>query len=426
MGTIARHGHTEATTTASPEVVWRIITDVTRVREYSHECRGAHWKGSARTASPGVRFRGTNRSGPFIWSRSCVFTVVDEPRTLAWKTVGLWANVDSTEWRIDLEPTETGTRIVQSYNVVHVAPGAEQVYWLLVKGTPRPQRRTRGRHAAFGGAGGEGEAGGHCPDRVRRLIPPSEHLPVVTDFVDGLDSRTDVLETGIAMTDDGLRERVRGLMPRAKADLAEMVAFRSVHDPSQAPPEQCDAMVDWLLDAFTEVGLRDVAAHETSDGSKAVTGFAAGPDDAPTVLLYFHHDVQPPLDAAAWDSPVWQLTERDRRWYGRGAADCKGNIAAHLTALRALRPDLPLNVKIVGEGSEEQGTGGLEDFVPKNVELLRADAILVADSGNFAVGVPSLTTTCGASRTSSSPSKASARQCIPGCSVVRPRMRWRR
>lgn len=133
MGTIARHGHTEATTTASPEVVWRIITDVTRVREYSHECRGAHWKGSARTASPGVRFRGTNRSGPFIWSRSCVFTVVDEPRTLAWKTVGLWANVDSTEWRIDLEPTETGTRIVQSYNVVHVAPGAEQVYWLLVK-----------------------------------------------------------------------------------------------------------------------------------------------------------------------------------------------------------------------------------------------------------------------------------------------------
>ena len=88
-----------------------------------------------------------------------------------------------------------------------------------------------------------------------------------------------------------------------------------------------------------------------------------------------------------------ELTERDGRWFGRGAADCKGNIAAHLTALRALGPDLPVNVKIVGEGSEEQGTGGLENFVPKNVDLLRADAILVADSGNFAVGVPSLTTT---------------------------------
>jgi acetylornithine deacetylase/succinyl-diaminopimelate desuccinylase-like protein len=110
------------------------------------------------------------------------------------------------------------------------------------------------------------------------------------------------------------------------------------------------------------------------------------------VLLYFHHDVQPPLGDDAWHSPVWQLTERDGRWYGRGAADCKGNIAMHLTALRALGDDLPLNVKIVGEGSEEQGTGGLEAFVPEHRELLRADVILVCDAGNFAVGVPSLTT----------------------------------
>ena len=133
MGRLARHGRTEATTAASPDTVWRIITDVTRVPEYSHECRGAHWKGSAQRAAPGVRFRGTNRSGLFIWSRSCVFTVVDEPRTLAWKTVGLWGKVDSTEWRIDLEPIETGARIIQSFNVVHVAPGADPIYWLLIK-----------------------------------------------------------------------------------------------------------------------------------------------------------------------------------------------------------------------------------------------------------------------------------------------------
>ena len=76
-------------------------------------------------------------------------------------------------------------------------------------------------------------------------------------------------------------------------------------------------------------------------------------------------------------TPVWQLTERDGRWYGRGAADCKGNIAMHLTALRALGSRLPVTVKIVGEGSEEQGTGGLEEFVPQNADLLRADAILV-------------------------------------------------
>ncbi|MFW0786545.1 dipeptidase [Gordonia sp. CPCC 206044] len=194
------------------------------------------------------------------------------------------------------------------------------------------------------------------------------------------------------MTDEELRERIRALMPQAQADLTEMVSFRSVHDPAQAPPEECDKMVDWVREAFEAVGFADVDAHETADGSKAVTGHLDGPDDAPTVLLYFHHDVQPPLGDDEWDSPVWSLTERNGRWYGRGAADCKGNIAAHLTALRSLGGDIPLNIKIIGEGSEEQGTGGLEDFVPKNPDLMRADAILVCDSGNFAVGRPSLTT----------------------------------
>jgi cysteinylglycine-S-conjugate dipeptidase len=92
---------------------------------------------------------------------------------------------------------------------------------------------------------------------------------------------------------------------------------------------------------------------------------------------------------------VWELTERDGRWYGRGAADCKGNIVMHLTALRALRENggFPCGVKLICEGSEEQGTGGLEEFVPPNADLLKADAILVVDTGNFAVGVPTLTST---------------------------------
>ncbi|GIE97118.1 dipeptidase [Paractinoplanes rishiriensis] len=190
---------------------------------------------------------------------------------------------------------------------------------------------------------------------------------------------------------DELRGRVKALMPQARDDLAEMVAFKSVHDPAQFPVSECDGMVDWLLRTFRGLGFDDVAAYPTPDGSKAVCGSLAGPPGAPTVLLYFHHDVQPPLDVAAWDSPVWQLTDRGGRWYGRGAADCKGNIATHLTALRAVRDHLPVTVKIVGEGSEEQGTGGLEAFVPANAGLLQADAILVCDAGNFAVGVPAVT-----------------------------------
>jgi acetylornithine deacetylase/succinyl-diaminopimelate desuccinylase-like protein len=197
-----------------------------------------------------------------------------------------------------------------------------------------------------------------------------------------------------------LRERVQALMPRAKADLAEMVALRSVHDAAQFPVEGCDAMVDWLVGAFTSAGLSDVASHVTADGSKAVTGVRPGPPGAPTVLLYFHHDVQPPLDDDAWVSSPWALVERDGRWFGRGTADDKGSIAVVLTALRALGTadgaDLPVTVKIVGEGSEEQGTGGLEDFVPRHPDLLRADAILVLDTGNIAVGRPTLTTSlCG-------------------------------
>jgi acetylornithine deacetylase/succinyl-diaminopimelate desuccinylase-like protein len=195
---------------------------------------------------------------------------------------------------------------------------------------------------------------------------------------------------------DALRGAVKGFMGQAKDDLAELVSFKSVADPKQYPPEECDKAAQWVVDAFTEVGLQDVMSSPTPDGSRCVHGYAPGPDGTPTVLLYCHYDVQPPLGEAAWDVPVFELTERDGRWYGRGSADCKGNIVMHLTALRALKQangGFPCGIKLICEGSEEQGTGGLEAFVPENVELLRADTILVVDTGNFAVGVPTLTTT---------------------------------
>ena len=197
------------------------------------------------------------------------------------------------------------------------------------------------------------------------------------------------------MTADRLREAIGSLMGRAREDLAELVTFRSVADPKQYPPEECEKAAQWVVDAFAEVGLQDVAMSPTPDGSMAVHGHAPGPAGAPTVLLYSHYDVQPPLGEDDWTSPVWELTERDGRWYGRGSADCKGNIVMHLTALRALSQvdgGFPCGVKIICEGSEEQGTGGLEAFVPENADLLRADTILVVDTGNFAVGIPTLTT----------------------------------
>jgi acetylornithine deacetylase/succinyl-diaminopimelate desuccinylase-like protein len=189
-----------------------------------------------------------------------------------------------------------------------------------------------------------------------------------------------------------LRERIAGLMPQARDELSELVAIRSVADPRQFPAEECAAAAQWVLERFSELGFSDVRLAETADGSQAVVGSRPCSDsNAPTVLLYAHYDVQPPLNEAAWRTPPFQLTEVDGRWYGRGAADCKGNIVVHLAALRALGDDIPVNLKLVAEGSEEQGTGGLEDFVPKNADLLRADAILVCDTGNAAVGRPAAT-----------------------------------
>lgn len=199
------------------------------------------------------------------------------------------------------------------------------------------------------------------------------------------------------MTSPDLAVAVRSLMSRARADLAELVAFRSVSDPRQFPVEECGAAARWVANALAAESLTDVRLLDTPDGTQSVYAELPGPVGAPTVLLYSHYDVQPPLDEAAWTTPPFELTDRDGRWYGRGAADCKGNILMHLTALRALREtygaDLPVGLKVIVEGSEEQGTGGLEQYAEAHPELLAADAIVIGDVGNFAAGLPTATAT---------------------------------
>jgi acetylornithine deacetylase/succinyl-diaminopimelate desuccinylase-like protein len=195
------------------------------------------------------------------------------------------------------------------------------------------------------------------------------------------------------MAGEELRERVRGLMPRARADLERLVAIPSVADPAQYPPERCIEAAEYVRDAAADAGIPDARLLDMPDGHPAVFGHAPGPEGAPTVLLYCHYDVQPPLGEAEWESPPFELAERDGRWYGRGSADCKGNVVAHLTALRALQGEFPCGVKFIAEGAEEQATGGLESFVPTSGDLLAADAIVIGDAGNCALGVPTLTTT---------------------------------
>ncbi|MFF8606678.1 dipeptidase [Streptomyces sp. NPDC015346] len=192
-----------------------------------------------------------------------------------------------------------------------------------------------------------------------------------------------------------IAETVAALMPRAKAELAELVAFESVADEAVAPRSECEAAANWVADALRAEDFQDVALLDTPDGSQSVYGVLPGPVGAPTVLLYAHYDVQPKLDESAWITPPFELTERNGRWYGRGAADCKGGFIMHLLALRALKANggVPVTVKVIVEGSEEQGTGGLERYAEAHPELLTADAIVIGDTGNFRVGLPTVTAT---------------------------------
>ncbi|MDQ0945181.1 dipeptidase [Streptomyces sp. V1I1] len=197
------------------------------------------------------------------------------------------------------------------------------------------------------------------------------------------------------MTANPIAETIASLMPRAKAELTELVAFQSVADEAVAPRSECEAAANWVAGALRSEGFQDVALLDTPDGSQSVYGLLPGPEGAPTVLLYAHYDVQPKLDESAWVTPPFELTERDGRWYGRGAADCKGGFIMHLLALRALKTNggIPVTVKVIVEGSEEQGTGGLEQYAEAHPELLTADAIVIGDTGNFRVGLPTVTAT---------------------------------
>lgn len=194
---------------------------------------------------------------------------------------------------------------------------------------------------------------------------------------------------------DHLHDLVAGAMPRAWDDLSALVACRSVYDPAVEPVSECHRAADLTAALLAELGL-EVEQIPAPDGARCVVGTAAGPTGAPTVLLYAHHDVQPAGEASAWSSDPFHLTVRGERWYGRGAADCKGNLVAHLLALRALREALghwPVSIRVVVEGSEEQNGPGMVELVALRPDLVAADVVLIADSGNIAVGVPTVTTT---------------------------------
>jgi acetylornithine deacetylase/succinyl-diaminopimelate desuccinylase-like protein len=190
-----------------------------------------------------------------------------------------------------------------------------------------------------------------------------------------------------------LRERIAADMPRAIDELERLVRIPSMGYPAY-DPANVRASAEATREILTEAGLPDARLLELDGGHPAVFGRLAGPDGAPTVLLYAHHDVQPegPLDE--WDTPPFEPVVKAGRMYGRGSADDKSGIVVHAAAIRALLADgdPPVTIKVVVEGEEECSTEHLPQLVQGNAELLKADIAVIADGGNYRTGIPTLNT----------------------------------
>jgi acetylornithine deacetylase/succinyl-diaminopimelate desuccinylase-like protein len=186
-----------------------------------------------------------------------------------------------------------------------------------------------------------------------------------------------------------LRSAVERELPAVRADLERLVRIPGIAYPG-FDQTHLDRSADAVAAVLRGCGL-DVGVVRAG-GQPAVIGRRPAPPGAPTVLLYAHHDVQPPGDERLWDSPPFEPAERDGRLYGRGAADDKAGLMAHVAALRAFGDDLPVGVVVFVEGEEEYGSASLPDLLRLHREELLADVVVIADSGNWDVGVPALTT----------------------------------
>jgi acetylornithine deacetylase/succinyl-diaminopimelate desuccinylase-like protein len=192
-----------------------------------------------------------------------------------------------------------------------------------------------------------------------------------------------------AIGEADLRAAVQREMPGVRADLERLVRIPGIafdgFDHSQVE-RSAEAVAELLRGA----GLPEVKIVR-ADGQPAVIGRRPAPPGAPTVLLYAHHDVQPPGDLSQWTSPPFEPVERNGRLYGRGAADDKAGVMAHVAALRAFGDSLPVGVVVFVEGEEEFGSDSLEDLLRTYRDEVASDVIVIADSGNWDVGQAALT-----------------------------------
>jgi len=212
---------------------------------------------------------------------------------------------------------------------------------------------------------------------------------------------TDTLQNPSSAPDDDIARAVAEGLPSAIADLGSLVRIPSVSwaafDPTHVT-RSSEAVAELLhaLGIFDDVQVsRAPIGDGEALGQPAVLASRAAKNGRPTILLYAHHDVQPPGKDEDWNTAPFEPVVDGDRLYGRGAADDKAGVMAHVAALRALAQtagdDLDLGIVVFIEGEEEFGSRSFANFLEQHRDVLDADVIVVADSDNWDVDTPALT-----------------------------------
>lgn len=195
--------------------------------------------------------------------------------------------------------------------------------------------------------------------------------------------------------DSDLAARISELMPGVIDDLSALARIPSVSVmPEHASDVEAsaEAVAALLRAEGADVSVVRAGGHPAIIAHVQGVGGADGDRARPRVLFYAHHDVQPPGDEADWASPPFEPTRRGERLFGRGAADDKAGVMAHVAAIRAFEGTPPVDVVVFVEGEEEAGSDSLPALLSRYRDELDCDVIVLADSANWAVGTPALTT----------------------------------
>ena len=173
--------------------------------------------------------------------------------------------------------------------------------------------------------------------------------------------------------------------------LSEMVRIPSISS-DKDHRDDVDASAQFVENLFADLGL-NTQVIKVAGGMPAVLAHTEIDPDKKTVLLYAHHDVQPVGDINLWKTDPFTPEIIDGRLFGRGSGDDKSGVVIHYNVIKQLKSELPVNIKVFIEGEEEIGSPTMASFIEQNRAALEADVIVIADSGNVKIGVPTVTTT---------------------------------